>query len=103
MAQWDWLIKPQTPYTWRFVRNVVIKGLALFVVVLPLLLVGVVVAVGVSAVLGIVLILITLLGQIAVAGAMTGVLSAALYRFGTTGLVAPGFSEADMWAAFDRR
>src|SRR5260221_1845102 len=33
MAQWDWLTKPETPYTWRFVRNVVIKGLALFVVV----------------------------------------------------------------------
>jgi hypothetical protein len=33
MAQWNWLVKPETPYTWRFVRNVVIKGLALFVVV----------------------------------------------------------------------
>jgi hypothetical protein len=31
MAQWDWLIKPQTPYTWQFVRNVLIKGLLLFV------------------------------------------------------------------------
>ncbi len=30
MAQWDWLTKPETPYTWRFVRNVVIKGLILF-------------------------------------------------------------------------
>jgi hypothetical protein len=33
MAQWDWLVKPETPYTWRFSRNVVIKGLALFVLV----------------------------------------------------------------------
>ncbi|MEP7289828.1 MAG: hypothetical protein ABI947_29105 [Chloroflexota bacterium] len=33
MAQWDWLVKPEKPYTWRFVRNVVIKGLALFAVV----------------------------------------------------------------------
>jgi hypothetical protein len=32
MAQWDWLTKPETPYTWRFARNVVIKGLTLFVV-----------------------------------------------------------------------
>ena len=32
MAQWDWLTKPETPYTWRFVRNVVIKGLILFVI-----------------------------------------------------------------------
>jgi hypothetical protein len=31
MTAWDWLTK--TPYTWRFVRNVVIKGLALFVLV----------------------------------------------------------------------
>ncbi len=32
MAQWDWLTKPATPYTWRFARNVVIKGLILFVI-----------------------------------------------------------------------
>ncbi len=31
MAQWNWLTKPETPYSWRFVRNVVVKGLALFV------------------------------------------------------------------------
>jgi hypothetical protein len=30
MAQWDWLTKPETPYTWRFARSVVIKGLILF-------------------------------------------------------------------------
>jgi Family of unknown function (DUF6159) len=80
-----------------------VLGVAVFVVSIPFLLIGMLVAVGVSAPLGVVLILITLLGQVAVAGAMTGVLSAALYRFGTAGLVAPGFSEADMWAAFDRR
>jgi hypothetical protein len=80
-----------------------VLGLAIFIAVLPLIVIGVLVAVGVSAVLGVVLILVTLLGQLALAGAMTGVLSAALYRFGTTGLVAPGFSEADMWAAFDHK
>src|SRR5258708_11127985 len=32
MAQWNWLTKPETPYTWRFVRNVVVKGMALFVI-----------------------------------------------------------------------
>ncbi len=31
MAGWDWLTKPKTPYTWRFFRNVLIKGLTLFV------------------------------------------------------------------------
>src|SRR5579859_241864 len=30
MAGWDWLTKPKTPYTWRFFRNVLIKGFALF-------------------------------------------------------------------------
>src|ERR1043165_6353201 len=33
MTQWNWLTKPTTPYTWRFVRNVVIKGLLLFALV----------------------------------------------------------------------
>lgn len=28
---WEWLTQPAAPYTWRFVRNVLIKGLALFV------------------------------------------------------------------------
>lgn len=31
MAGWDWLTKPQTPYNRRFVRNVVIKGVLLFI------------------------------------------------------------------------
>jgi L-fucose mutarotase/ribose pyranase (RbsD/FucU family) len=30
---WNWLTKPETPYTWRFVRNVVIKGVILFALV----------------------------------------------------------------------
>jgi hypothetical protein len=33
MAQWDWLTKPEQPYTWRFARNVIAKGLVLFVIV----------------------------------------------------------------------
>jgi len=31
LAQWDWLVRPEAPYTWRFARNVVIKALILFV------------------------------------------------------------------------
>src|SRR5579859_987515 len=31
MAGWDWLVKPKTPYSWRFFRNVIVKGLTLFV------------------------------------------------------------------------
>jgi hypothetical protein len=30
LAQWDWLVRPEVPYTWRFARNVVIKALILF-------------------------------------------------------------------------
>ena len=33
MAQWDWLTKPQTPYTWRFVRNVLITQVATMVTI----------------------------------------------------------------------
>jgi hypothetical protein len=61
------------------------------------------VAFGVSHALGIAIIVIGFVGEIAVSGALTGVLSAALYRFAITGMVAPGFRDADMWAAFSRR
>src|SRR5258708_18441241 len=30
MTQWNWLTRPETPYTWRFARNVVIKAVILF-------------------------------------------------------------------------
>jgi hypothetical protein len=32
MSQWDWLIKPQRPYNRRFVINVIVKAILLFVV-----------------------------------------------------------------------
>jgi hypothetical protein len=79
-----------------------VLNVALFIVVLPLIIVGVVLS-SVSAVLGAVVLVAAVLGMFAASGALTGVLSAALYRFGTTGQVAPGFSEADMWAVFSRR
>ncbi|MCD4685515.1 MAG: hypothetical protein K8S97_06230 [Anaerolineae bacterium] len=31
MQTWKWLYNPQTPFNWRFVRNVVIKAMVLFV------------------------------------------------------------------------
>ena len=80
-----------------------VLSIALFVVMFPLIMVGVVVAASISAVLGVAIIVIGFIGMIAISGALTGVLSAALYRFAVSGLVAPGFSEADMWAAFSRR
>jgi Family of unknown function (DUF6159) len=75
---------------------------ALFVVALPLIVVAVVVA-SQSAILGDVLLVVIIAGLVALSGALTAVLSAALYRFGTTGQVAPGFSESDMWAVFSHR
>jgi hypothetical protein len=80
-----------------------VLGLAIFVLTLPVILIGVLVAFGVSHALGIAIIVIGFVGEIAVSGALTGVLSAALYRFAITGMVAPGFRDADMWAAFSRR
>jgi ABC-type thiamin/hydroxymethylpyrimidine transport system permease subunit len=78
-------------------------GIALFVYSLPFLAVGfLAVAVG-WVIPGIAIMALTLLGQTVIGAALTGVLSAALYRFATTGLVAPGFNEAEMWAVFSRR
>jgi hypothetical protein len=78
-------------------------GVALFVYSLPFLAVGfLAVAVG-WVIPGIAIMALTLLGQTVIGAALTGVLSAALYRFATTGLVAPGFNEAEMWAVFSRR
>jgi hypothetical protein len=76
--------------------------LAVFVVAFPLFVLAFVLATQ-SVVLGTALLVVVLLGMVAISGALTGVLSAALYRFGTTGQVAPGFREADMWAVFSRR
>jgi Family of unknown function (DUF6159) len=39
---------------------------------------------------------------VSVAMALNGILSAAMYRFAITGLVVPGFREADMWRVFAR-
>ncbi|MGN6475253.1 MAG: DUF6159 family protein [Mycobacteriales bacterium] len=78
-------------------------GLALFVCAFPVIALGMLVAFGVSVPLGIAIVLVALLAQIAFAGALTGVLSAALYRFAVTGLIAPGFRDSDMWAVFSRR
>src|SRR5690349_16793336 len=33
MTQWNWLTKPQVPYSWAFLIRVIIKGSLLFIVV----------------------------------------------------------------------
>jgi Family of unknown function (DUF6159) len=77
-------------------------GIAMFVVMLPVLLIGFLL-ISVSPVLATVVIIVGVLAMVVTSSALTGVLSAALYRFSVTGQVAPGFSEADMWAVFSRR
>jgi hypothetical protein len=79
-----------------------VLGLALFVFALPLFILGIVLM-ATSTALGTAVVIVTLMGMVALSGALTGALSAVLYRFATTGLVAPGFSEAQMWAVFSRR
>lgn len=66
---------------------------------IPLVLLAVVVTAA-NAAAGIVLLVLVVLAAIAVSSALNGILSAAMYRFATTGLLAPGFAEADMWSVF---
>jgi hypothetical protein len=80
-----------------------VLGLALFVFSLPLVLLALVVMYKVSISLGMLMIAVIALAVTIFGSALTGVLSAALYRYAITGLVAPSFTEADMWAAFSRR
>lgn len=69
---------------------------------IPLAVVAIVVA-SANAALGIALLVAILLAAIAVSSALNGILSAAMYRFATTGMLAPGFAEADMWSVFAGR
>lgn len=79
-----------------------VLSLSLFVACLPLIVIGVLLCT-VSPALGIALLVLVILTVVVVSAALTGVLSAAMYRFAVTGLVVPGFTDADMWAAFSRR
>jgi Family of unknown function (DUF6159) len=69
---------------------------------IPLAVAAIVVA-SVNAALGIALLVAILLAAIAVSSALNGILSAAMYRYATTGLLAPGFAESDMWSVFAGR
>jgi hypothetical protein len=69
---------------------------------IPLAVVAIFIA-SVNAVVGIALLVAILLAAIAVSSALNGILSAAMYRFATTGMLAPGFNEADMWSVFAGR
>ncbi len=77
-------------------------NLAVYVCALPFLAVLLLVGWLVAPVVGIVLLCIGLVVVVAVATALSGILAAAMYRFAITGLVVPGFREADMWRVFSR-
>ena len=76
--------------------------LAVFVCALPLLLAMVLLGWLFSPVVAMVMFVVWLLLVVAVSTALNGILSAAMYRFAVTGLVVPGFREADMWRMFSR-
>lgn len=76
--------------------------LAVFVCAVPLLVVLVMLGWLLSPVVALVMFGLWLLTVTAVSTALNGILCAAMYRFATTGLVVPGFREADMWRVFAR-
>ncbi|HEY5201687.1 MAG TPA: DUF6159 family protein [Acidothermaceae bacterium] len=79
-----------------------VLSFAIAVCTIPLAVIAIVVA-SANAALGIGLLVAILLAAIAVSSALNGILSAAMYRFATTGMLAPGFDEADMWSVFAGR
>ncbi len=81
-----------------FVGNGTI-GLAIFLVSIPVLIVGGLIAAAVP-VLGIVLLVVAVGVLMAIGSATTGVFNAALYRYATTGETSGAFTQEDMAASF---
>jgi hypothetical protein len=76
--------------------------LAILVVALPVMVIVALLGFAVTPVLGIALVVAVLLVVVVVSAALSGILSAAMYRYAVTGEVSIGFSETDMWRVFDR-
>jgi hypothetical protein len=74
-------------------------GLAIFVVSIPILIVGGLIAAAVPA-LGILLLVVAIGALMAVGSATTGVFNAALYRYATTGETSGAFTQEDMASSF---
>jgi len=74
-------------------------GLAIFLVSIPVLIVGGLVAAAVP-VLGILLLVVSVGVLMAIGSATTGVFNAALYRYATTGETSGAFTQEDMAASF---
>lgn len=82
----------------QFTGNVSI-GFAVFLMAIPVLMITGLLA-GISPVLGIAFGVVALGGLMAAGSAMSGIFNAALYKFATTGDVAPGFTADDLSGAF---
>jgi hypothetical protein len=74
--------------------------LGVLVLAIPLLVVMVVLGAWYSPAAALVMFCVWLVLVVSAATALNAILSAAMYRFAITGLVVPGFREADMWRAF---
>lgn len=78
-------------------------GFAVLVIGLPIIVAAYFAGSVLHPYVGVGLAVLAYLGVSAVSAALTGIFSAAMYRFIVTGEVAPGFRQADMWGAFRRR
>ncbi len=85
----------------QFIGNATI-GLAVFLVAIPVIIVGGLVSAAVPAV-GVPLLIVAIGGLMAVGAACSGVFNAALYRYATTGEASGAFSADDMNASFRPR
>jgi hypothetical protein len=85
----------------QFVGNATI-GLAIFLVAIPVVLVGGLVA-GAAPIVGIPLLVIAIGALMAIGAACSGVFNAALYRYATTGNASGAFSEDDLNGSFRPR
>jgi hypothetical protein len=76
--------------------------LAILIIGLPVMILVGLLGFAVTPVLGIALVLLVLLVVVVISAALSGILSAAMYRYAVTGEISIGFSETDMWRVFDR-
>jgi hypothetical protein len=85
----------------QFIGNATI-GIAIFLIALPIILIGGLLA-ATLPIVGIPVLVVAVGALMAVGAACTGVFNAALYRYATTGESSGAFSEADMMSSFRPR
>jgi Family of unknown function (DUF6159) len=85
----------------QFIGNATI-GLAVFLIAIPIVIVGGLIAAA-APIVGIPLLVLAIGALMAIGAACTGVFNAALYRYATTGESSDAFSEEDMAGSFRQR